>query len=291
MVQSSRNKHSQNTSQRASAKKTTDRISDSASTSVAPKISSKDLGKGSAKTRLFKRLYDLSEDRAYDVFPKYYSPNAIGVGFFVALETAWDRGKQVLTNVITLALDHPTRKQITFDFSEQDFSNAQFTKLVYISQDSKGVERCNANCRMENSACIVETIYFRTEVEFDFRRNEITRLTYTPKEELKGRGSETELLSKKKPPTTIQPGEAEFEAKKDFRIEFTAVSTAKEICSLVIAARKRAGISQTELAQRMGTSQRVISRIETGESPPTYKTLIRIAEATGSKLIIGFEPK
>jgi transcriptional regulator with XRE-family HTH domain len=52
----------------------------------------------------------------------------------------------------------------------------------------------------------------------------------------------------------------------------------------LLRARLRAGLSQAELAQRMGTSQSAIARLESGQTLPSTKTLLRFAEATGSKL-------
>jgi len=57
----------------------------------------------------------------------------------------------------------------------------------------------------------------------------------------------------------------------------------------VLKARRRCGLSQRELAQRMGTSQSVITRIEHGEYMPSFKTLRKLAEATGSRLVIRLE--
>ena len=48
-------------------------------------------------------------------------------------------------------------------------------------------------------------------------------------------------------------------------------------------ARLRAGLSQSELADRMGTSQSTIARLESGQTLPSTKTLLRYAEATGSR--------
>jgi transcriptional regulator with XRE-family HTH domain len=45
----------------------------------------------------------------------------------------------------------------------------------------------------------------------------------------------------------------------------------------------RAGLSQAELAIRMGTSQSAIARLESGQTLPSTKTLLRYAEATGSE--------
>ena len=61
--------------------------------------------------------------------------------------------------------------------------------------------------------------------------------------------------------------------------------------SAVRAARRRAGVSQTELAERAGTSQPSIARLEKGQVSPTVITLDRIARALGTELVIDFEPK
>jgi transcriptional regulator with XRE-family HTH domain len=46
----------------------------------------------------------------------------------------------------------------------------------------------------------------------------------------------------------------------------------------LIKARTRAGLSQAELAVRMGTSQSAIARLESGQTLPSTKTLLRYAE-------------
>ncbi|HTJ29687.1 MAG TPA: helix-turn-helix transcriptional regulator [Acidobacteriaceae bacterium] len=51
-------------------------------------------------------------------------------------------------------------------------------------------------------------------------------------------------------------------------------------------ARRRAGLSQREMAERMGTKHSVIARLEQGRSLPTIKTLRRIAQVTGSRLVV-----
>ncbi len=55
------------------------------------------------------------------------------------------------------------------------------------------------------------------------------------------------------------------------------------------AARSRAGLTQEELAARMGTTQSVIARLESGRAKPSTRTLERYARATGSKLRITLE--
>ncbi len=51
-------------------------------------------------------------------------------------------------------------------------------------------------------------------------------------------------------------------------------------------ARKRAALSQRELANRAGTSQSVIARIESGASDPSTNTLKNLVEASGFDLDI-----
>jgi DNA-binding XRE family transcriptional regulator len=66
--------------------------------------------------------------------------------------------------------------------------------------------------------------------------------------------------------------------------EYEALAAEFEISLELIQARLRAGLSQEELAARMGTSQSAIARLESGRSLPSTKTLKRFAEATGSKI-------
>ena len=58
----------------------------------------------------------------------------------------------------------------------------------------------------------------------------------------------------------------------------------------MVNARRRAGLSQRELASRMRTAQSVVTRLEQGRRSPNIKTLRRMAEVTGSRLVIRLEP-
>jgi len=62
------------------------------------------------------------------------------------------------------------------------------------------------------------------------------------------------------------------------------------LAGAVMDVRNRAGLTQEELAQRMGTTQPVVARLESGRSRPSMRTLERLAEATGSRLLISFAP-
>ena len=50
--------------------------------------------------------------------------------------------------------------------------------------------------------------------------------------------------------------------------------------------RRRRGLTQVELAQRAGTSQPVVSAYEHGRRDPTFRTLSKLIEAGGERLII-----
>jgi ribosome-binding protein aMBF1 (putative translation factor) len=70
------------------------------------------------------------------------------------------------------------------------------------------------------------------------------------------------------------------------RAEYDALAPEFEIATELVRARLRAGLSQAELAARMGTSQSAIARLESGQTLPGTKTLLRFAQATGSRFQI-----
>jgi len=72
-------------------------------------------------------------------------------------------------------------------------------------------------------------------------------------------------------------------ANPEVNAEYHALAPEFEISAELIKARMRAGLSQAELAARMRTSQSAIARVESGQTLPSTKTLLRYAEATGSK--------
>ena len=63
----------------------------------------------------------------------------------------------------------------------------------------------------------------------------------------------------------------------------------EEIARVVIMRRAVLGLTQQELAERMGTTKSVISRIESGQHRSGIDSLRRLAEALGGHAVIGFE--
>jgi len=73
------------------------------------------------------------------------------------------------------------------------------------------------------------------------------------------------------------------------RAEYEALEAEFAIARELIAARTRAGLSQAEVAERMGTSQSTVARLESGRSLPSLRTLQRYANATGSRTVVKLE--
>ena len=57
----------------------------------------------------------------------------------------------------------------------------------------------------------------------------------------------------------------------------------------LIKARIRAGLTQQQIAEKMGTTQSTVARLESGGTMPSLRSLHRYAEATGSKVRISLE--
>lgn len=81
----------------------------------------------------------------------------------------------------------------------------------------------------------------------------------------------------------------EWSKEPAYRDEYERLGPEFELARALIEARTIAGLTQTELALRMGTTQSVIARLESGRVQPTTATLQRLARATGTRLRIAFE--
>jgi transcriptional regulator with XRE-family HTH domain len=57
--------------------------------------------------------------------------------------------------------------------------------------------------------------------------------------------------------------------------------------AMVFRLRSEAGLTQAELAERMGTTQSAIARMEGGGARPTLETLEKLAGAIGGELVVG----
>lgn len=76
------------------------------------------------------------------------------------------------------------------------------------------------------------------------------------------------------------------------KAEYDAIAEEFDLLDEMLAARKSAGLTQAQIAERMGTKATAITRMESklasGQSGPSFTTLKKFAKATGKKLQIRF---
>jgi DNA-binding XRE family transcriptional regulator len=73
------------------------------------------------------------------------------------------------------------------------------------------------------------------------------------------------------------------------RAEYQALADEFDMAGELIAARARVGMTQAEVAQRMGTTQSVIARLEGGKRQPSLRTVQRYAKAIGCRAVVRLE--
>lgn len=76
----------------------------------------------------------------------------------------------------------------------------------------------------------------------------------------------------------------EWKKNIEYKKEYESLETEFEIARELIHARARAHLTQVEVAQRMGTTQSAVARLESGTKSISLRTLKKYAEATGSHL-------
>lgn len=87
---------------------------------------------------------------------------------------------------------------------------------------------------------------------------------------------------------SLQEFKAEQMKDPAFKREYDKLTPRYTMISELIAARIKKGVTQKELAKRIGTTQSSIARLEGGNVNPSIDSLERIAEVLGSKLTIHF---
>ncbi len=74
----------------------------------------------------------------------------------------------------------------------------------------------------------------------------------------------------------------------ELREEYERLKPRYDVIAKLIRARNELNLTQAQLAERMGTTQNAISRLESGELNPRLDTLVRAAHALGRDLTIEF---
>ena len=88
---------------------------------------------------------------------------------------------------------------------------------------------------------------------------------------------------------TLKTIKAEMLADAATRAEFDAQAPEFETARELVAARAHAGLSQAQVAERMGTTQSTVARLESGKRPPSLRTVQRYAQAVGGRAVVRIE--
>ncbi|HMN20193.1 MAG TPA: helix-turn-helix transcriptional regulator [Ottowia sp.] len=85
---------------------------------------------------------------------------------------------------------------------------------------------------------------------------------------------------------TLKDLKTELLEHPDTRAEYDALADESAMARELIAARTRAGLTQAEVAARMGTGQSTVARLESGRGTPSLRSVQRYAQAVGYRAVV-----
>ena len=88
---------------------------------------------------------------------------------------------------------------------------------------------------------------------------------------------------------TLAALKPELLADPETRAAYDALASEFETARELIAARVRAGLTQAQVAERMGSTQSTVARLESGKRPPSLRTVQRYALAVGCRAVVRIE--
>jgi transcriptional regulator with XRE-family HTH domain len=77
----------------------------------------------------------------------------------------------------------------------------------------------------------------------------------------------------------------------EFREEWNRTALARAVSLRLIGYRSDHGLSQTQLAKKIGIKQPAVARLEAGEKNPTWETLHRLSAALGIEFLVDIAPQ
>ena len=87
--------------------------------------------------------------------------------------------------------------------------------------------------------------------------------------------------------TRLKDLKKRFMEDPEFREEYARIDDEFTLIETLVRARTAAKLTEAELARRLGTTQSAIARLVGGGVSPSFTTLRRYAEATGTRLTGG----
>ena len=88
---------------------------------------------------------------------------------------------------------------------------------------------------------------------------------------------------------TLKTLKAQLLADPSTRAAYDAQADEFAMARELIAARTQAGLTQAEVAERMGTTQSTVARLEGGNAAPSLRSLQRYAHAVGCRAVVRLE--
>ncbi len=85
--------------------------------------------------------------------------------------------------------------------------------------------------------------------------------------------------------------EAELKKSPEFKLRFDVETAKISLAHKLAEIREKANLSQAALARKMGVSQQLVSRIESGSDNLTLETLIKFLDLFGVSMKIYFEKR
>jgi len=82
----------------------------------------------------------------------------------------------------------------------------------------------------------------------------------------------------------LQDKHNELLSDPEYKKAYSELESEFIIAEALIQARKSANLTQKQVAERMGTTQSVIARMESGKPFPSLKSVIRYAAAVNSRI-------
>ena len=76
----------------------------------------------------------------------------------------------------------------------------------------------------------------------------------------------------------------------DVKAEYEALKLEEKLAARLVQIRLSAGLTQKQIALRIGAKQAAVARIESGRHAPGLATLEGYAAATGRRLVVDFVP-
>jgi transcriptional regulator with XRE-family HTH domain len=91
--------------------------------------------------------------------------------------------------------------------------------------------------------------------------------------------------------TKVSDLHRKWSADPAYKAAYGALAHEYAVAKMLIRARARAGLTQTEVAKRMKTSQSYVARLEAGQLCPTTDALARYAKAVNAILKLSLAPR